>query len=104
MFLQDYLKARGSQFQNICEFYRVRKVYAFGSSVNGNFSTEKSDVDLIIEIEENNPITRGNKLMELWNKLEEFFQRKVDMLTPNSINNPILKESIENSKVLVYER
>ena len=49
------------------------------------------------------PLKRGEALLNLWDKFETFFQRKVDLLTASSIRNPILKKSIESSKVLVYD-
>ena len=58
----------------------------------------------MVDIDEHDPIKRGNNLLALWTKLEEFFLRKVDLLTPSSIKNPVLKTVIDQSKVLIYER
>jgi predicted nucleotidyltransferase len=41
--------------------------------------------------------------MNLWDQLEMFFQRKVDLLSAAAIRNPILKKSIDASKILVYD-
>ncbi len=35
--------------------------------------------------------------MSLWDTFEVLFQRKVDLLTYKSINNPFLKQSIDSS-------
>ena len=78
-------------------------MYAFGSVVNGNFK-ETSDVDLLIEIDAPDPIERGTLILSLWDKLEKYFDRKVDLLTINSLKNPYLAESINESKVLIYDR
>jgi len=42
-------------------------------------------------------------LIDLWDKFEKFFQRKVDLLTISSIKNPILRKSIDSSKLLIYD-
>jgi uncharacterized protein len=63
----------------------------------------RSDVDLVVEIDEPNPIARGEKLMSLWDLLEDFFKRKVDLLTDSSIRNPYLRKSIDQTKILVYD-
>ena len=42
--------------------------------------------------------------MSFWDSMELFFGRKVDLLTDSSIKNPILRKSIDRTKVLVYER
>lgn len=80
----------------------VKTLYAFGSSVNNQFDEASSDIDLLIEIDTQDPIKRGENLMSLWEKLEFFFQRKVDLLTNSSIRNPILRQNIDSSKVLIY--
>ena len=36
-------------------------------------------------------------------KLEDFFGRKVDLLTLRSVKNPVMREEIERTKVLVYD-
>jgi hypothetical protein len=38
----------------------------------------------------------------LHDKLEALFQRKVDLLTENSLSNPYFIESIEETKELLY--
>ena len=46
--------------------------------------------------------TRNNNLWEL-TEFEKIFQRKVDLLTNSSIRNPILRNSIDASKILIYD-
>ena len=41
--------------------------------------------------------------MSIWDKLELFFQKKVDLLTNNSIKNELLKQNINGTKVLIYD-
>ena len=36
-------------------------------------------------------------------KLEDFFQRKVDLLTRKSLKNPFLLENIDKTKILLYD-
>ena len=81
----------------------MKSLYAFGSSVSNNFKEESSDIDLLIELSTEDPIQRGENLISLWDKLESFFQRKVDLLTSSSIRNPILRKSIDSSKILIYD-
>jgi predicted nucleotidyltransferase len=78
-------------------------LYAFGSSTNNNFNPVESDIDLLVEIEDADPIERGEKLMSFWDRLESFFNRKVDLLTESSLRNPFLRKSIDSTKVLIYD-
>lgn len=62
-----------------------------------------ANIDLLVEIDDNDPIGRGEKLMSFWDKLEDFFHRKVDLLTDSSIKNPILRKNINDTKILIYD-
>jgi predicted nucleotidyltransferase len=89
---------------NLCKTHNVKRMYAFGSAVTNKFNPEKSDIDLIVEIDENDPIEKGEKLISLWDKLEALFKRRVDLLTDQPIKNPYLKSAIDRTKILIYDR
>ena len=103
MKMKETITAKLTEFLSLCKNHKVKTIYAFGSATNESFNEETSDIDLLIEIDSEDPIVRGENLMSIWDKLEDFFQRKVDVLTNASIKNPILKKSIENSKILIYD-
>ncbi len=92
------------QFTILCYKYKVNRAFVFGSIAKGNFNPKTSDIDLIVELEELPPNEKGEILMKLWSELEELFARKVDLLTTLNINNPYLRNEIENSKFLIYDR
>jgi predicted nucleotidyltransferase len=104
MNLKDTIQGRPDEFISLCKSHDVKSVYAFGSSVTDNFKEDISDIDLLVELNTEDPIQRGQNLLDLWDKLEAYFQRKVDLLTSSSIRNPILRKNIDSSKVLVYDR
>jgi predicted nucleotidyltransferase len=104
MNLKDTIQVRPDEFISLCKSHDVKSVYAFGSSVTDSFKEDTSDVDLLVELNTEDPIQRGQNLLDLWDKLEAYFQRKVDLLTSSSIRNPILRKNIDSSKVLVYDR
>ena len=103
MNLMDAIRRNKSEFISLCSGHEVKKLYAFGSSTNSAFNEKLSDIDLLVEIETIDPINRGENLMDLWEKFELFFNRKVDLLTTSSIRNPILRKSIDSSKILIYD-
>jgi predicted nucleotidyltransferase len=104
MNLKDTIQVRPDEFISLCKSHDVKSVYAFGSSVTDSFKVDTSDIDLLVELNTEDPIKRGQNLLDLWDKLEAYFQRKVDLLTSSSIRNPILRKNIDSSKVLVYDR
>ena len=103
MNLKDSIKSNSNEFLSLCESHDVKTLYAFGSSTNEKFDEKSSDIDLLIELETKDPIKRGENLIDLWDKFEKMFQRKVDLLTSSSIKNPILKRNIDASKILIYD-
>ncbi len=104
MFLTEEIQKRNTEFLQICVKNDIERLYAFGSSVTNHFNKEKSDIDLAVEINETDPLERGAKLIELWDELEKFFDRSIDLLTNDSIKNPVLKKIIDRTKVLIYDR
>ena len=90
-------------FKALLHKHQVKALYLFGSSLNNRFNENSSDIDLLVEIDEKDPMAKGEMLIALWDALEAFFQRKVDLLTDSSIKNPVLKKNIEASKIKIYD-
>jgi len=104
MQLDEILLSRRQEFIGLCKSHDVSTLFAFGSVVTNRFDDERSDIDLLVELDEIDPLLKGEKLMSLWDGFEVFFQRKVDLLTKKALKNPFLIKSIDNSKVLIYDR
>lgn len=103
MKIETEIQRNIKDFLTLCQTHQVKTLYAFGSAVTGNFNEKLSDIDLLVEIDAEDPIERGEKLMSLWDKFEVFFNRKVDLLTNSSVKNPILKKRIDSTKILIYD-
>ena len=103
MILQEEISRDKTGFKNLCKKHKVKFLYGFGSAITEHFDKNTSDIDLLVEIDEADPIERGDTLISLWDNFEFFFKRKVDMLTEASIQNPYLKKSIDSTKILIYE-
>jgi len=78
----------------------VLKAYLFGSFARGE-GDEQSDIDLVLELDHTHPI--GLQYFGIKLDLEELLQKKVDILTPNSISKYI-QSYIQNEMQLIYER
>ena len=77
----------------------IDKVYLFGSFLR-NEESEKSDIDLLIEMKE---IINLLKFIQIKQELEFKIQRKVDLLTRESIS-PYILPMITKDMKLIYER
>jgi uncharacterized protein len=103
MVVKDEILKHATDFKALCQNHNVRYLYAFGSSTTDMFDSAKSDIDLLVEIDSSDPLERGEKLISLWDTFENFFQRRVDLLTDSAIKNPYLRRSIDATKVLIYD-
>lgn len=69
-----YLDNNIEQIRELCKKYKVKYLFAFGSVLTDKFS-EKSDIDFIVDI---------------------------DLIEDKVIKNKYLRESIDESKLLIY--
>ena len=103
MDLATLIKEKYSEFINLCRSHRVDKMYAFGSSITDYFDPHTSDIDIVVKVDIDNTADRGEALLSRGDKLETLFNRKVDLLTEDSIRNPYLKLNITRTKQLIYD-
>jgi predicted nucleotidyltransferase len=81
----------------------IKKLYLFGSVLTPHFNDSTSDIDVFVETENLQPEEKGELLILLWDDLEKLFNRKVDLLTENSLNNPYLIQEISQTRKLIYD-
>jgi len=89
------------QIKRLCELNKVRALFAFGSVTTEKFRTD-SDIDLVVDIDENDPISYSDKYFNLKFQLEEILKRRIDLLEQKAIRNRYLKSEIERTKVQIY--
>ena len=87
----------------IAEYFKTQpvvKAWLFGSFARGE-ETPVSDVDILVLLDHTKPI--GLKFFGMWNDLEELLDRRVDLVTENSLAD-FARNSVEHDKILIYER
>jgi predicted nucleotidyltransferase len=89
------------QIQELCKTSNVKSLFAFGSVI-GNDYNETSDIDLIVDFNENDPFKYADLYFDLKSKLEEMLKRNVDLLEERAIRNRLFKQQIDNTKVKIY--
>lgn len=95
------LSSHIDQIKDACASNKVRTLFAFGSVTNDKFEAD-SDVDLVVDIDETDPLCYTDNYFSLKEKLEKIFNRHIDLLEQKAIKNPFLKKEIDNTKVLIY--
>ena len=78
-------------------------MYLFGSAVTVCFDAARGDADVLVMLRPMPPLEQGETLLSLWAELETVLQRRVDLLTLDSLQNPFLKAEIERTKQLICD-
>jgi len=85
----------------LCNSYHVEKMYLFGSALNSNFDA-KSDIDFLVKFKSIELSKYFDNYMGFKENLKNLFGREVDLLEEQTLKNPILINSINRTKKLVY--
>jgi len=85
----------------LCNIYKVKSMYAFGSVCTGKVN-ENSDIDLLITFDNLSIDQYTDNYFDLHYKLENLFKREIDLLTDKSLSNPYFIQSLEQTKQLIY--
>jgi uncharacterized protein len=87
--------------KQLCKDYRVKSFSVFGSVLTDNF-TSHSDIDFVVDFEENDPIKYTDLYFQLKEKLEQLFNRRIDLIEERGIKNSFFRKELNNSKVVLY--
>ncbi len=102
LFMID-LKIIKSEIEQVCRKLPVKRLGLFGSVLREDFSQD-SDVDVLVVFDSGENIDFFDKYFELKEKLEDIFKRDVDLVIDKKFKNPILRESIDKTRTIIYER
>jgi predicted nucleotidyltransferase len=91
------------EIEQVCRSLPVKRLGLFGSALSRNFS-QGSDVDVLVIFDSGEDIDLFDKYFELKERLEEIFEREVDLVVDKKFRNPVLRESIDRTRMVIYER
>jgi len=97
MYLDKYKK----EINNLCLQNKVKSLYVFGSVLTDQFS-KTSDIDLVVDIDSNDPFDYADNYFNLKFSLQNLFKRPIDLLENKAIKNPYIRENIDRSKTMIY--
>ncbi len=100
--MNKLLKNNLDRISQYCQDYDVEKLYAFGSITTDSFSDD-SDIDLLIKFRKIPYEKYADNYFRLHEIFEQFFNRKVDLLTENSLSNPYLIKKLNQTRIVLYE-
>ena len=90
-----------SRIRKLCELNNVKILFAFGSVTRDHFGPD-SDIDLIVEIDDDDPVTFTEKYFSLKFQPEDVLKRPIYLLEHKALRNRFLKKEIDGTKNQVY--
>ncbi|MCB0569559.1 MAG: nucleotidyltransferase domain-containing protein [Phaeodactylibacter sp.] len=102
--LKRHLTGRQLQaIRSICPRFHVARLFLFGSALTDSFRPD-SDIDLLVQFEKMAILEYADNYFGLLEQLRSITQRPVDLVIEKDLSNPILIESINETKVLIYDK
>lgn len=101
--IQPIVLEKIQSLKELCVKYNILYLYLFGSATTGRF-TPKSDLDFLVTFGEIPLLDYADYFFGFMHDLEQLYNRKIDFLTEQSLTNPYLIQSINQSKKLIYDQ
>ena len=89
------------KLQKLCKTHNVSSLYLFGSATGDSFSPE-SDIDFLVRFKEFEISKYFMNYISLKENLKNLFKRDIDLVEEQTLKNPILIDSINRNKELIY--
>ncbi len=99
--METTLNLHIESIRNLCKKHQVLSLYLFGSATGNQFN-DNSDVDFLVKFK---PIHLSDyffNYMSLKSSLKKLLNREVDLVEEQTLKNPILINSINKNKELIY--
>jgi predicted nucleotidyltransferase len=87
--------------KTLCVTHHVEKLYLFGSATTTKFNLE-SDIDFLVKFKSFDLKLYFINYIDLKNKLKNLLHREIDLVEEQTLKNPYLIRSIEETKKLIY--
>lgn len=99
--LPDSVQNRLPEIHRTCTQLGVHRLAFFGSILREDFGPG-SDVDVLVEFGPHRGHTPFEQYFELKERLERLFGHPVDLVTKESIRNPVFRLAVERNQLPVH--
>ncbi|MGH8322113.1 MAG: nucleotidyltransferase family protein [Gammaproteobacteria bacterium] len=100
--MNTLVKQHRAELEKLCRRYHVRRLELFGSAATGDYKPGKSDLDFLVEFESLTAGTYSDTYFGLLENLEQLFGSPVDLVGASAIRNPYFRQSVDQTKALLY--
>lgn len=89
---------------SLCRRNGARRLDLFGSANRENFDDRHSDLDFLVEFDDLEPAQYAQAYFALKEGLERLFERPVDLVTENNLDNPYFRQRVQGERQTLYAR
>jgi len=90
-----------AEIKSICDKQQIKSLFAFGSVCSDKFN-DQSDIDLLVTFKPMDFGDYADNYFQTADLFEKIFGRKVDLVTEKSLKNPYFVNSVNQTKILLY--
>ena len=96
------IESHAVELKELCGRYGVGRLELFGSASSGQFREGESDLDFLVEFLPAASTSYADNYFGLLEGLEALLGRPVDLVVERAIRNPYFRQSVEETKSLIY--
>ena len=87
------------EIKNLFKKYEVKEAYLIGSAAKNTLNKD-SDIDFLVNFSDKSDFEKyGNNYFDLLYALQDLLKKEVDLVAEETLTNPYLIESINQSKI-----
>ena len=91
-----------AELEELCRRHHVLRLSLFGSAARNDFDQVLSDLDFLVDFKPQPPGGYADSFFGLLESLESLFGRPVDLVVASAIRNPYFRQSVDQTKSLLY--
>ncbi|MEX2650407.1 MAG: nucleotidyltransferase domain-containing protein [Alphaproteobacteria bacterium] len=92
------IEANRAELETLCRRHHVLRLELFGSAATLRADQDVHDLDFLVEFEPH----YTDVYFGLLESLERLFGRPVDLVVGSAIRNPYFRQSVDETKALLY--
>ena len=97
------IEDKREELSQLCRKYKIKRLELFGSAADEpQFDPETSDLDFLVEFPPSEDRNYLRDYIGLLEDLQNLFNRRVDLVEDQQFRNPYFRESVNETRTLIY--
>jgi predicted nucleotidyltransferase len=101
--LNPHIRGLAGPIVDIARRHGAHRVALFGSATQADVAVVPADLDVAVSFSEQDDVSRAEQVFGLKSELERISGMPVDLVEPDAVDNPYLREQLERMEVVLYQ-